>query len=177
MSQLHSLYLLKKPLHFAALLSGFQTNLKDKLNNKNALVIKNSENVESPMKTIKLRRTAATPKITLDKESGVMEIMGASIPEDADGLYMPIIEWVEEYSKNPNKKTVFNFGLRYFNTSSSKLLLDILLLLKNIYDNGNDVLIIWHTESHDDDMKETGLDYAEIIEVPFEFISTEDIDK
>lgn len=177
MSQLHSLYLLKKSVCFSALLSNFITNVKDNLNNKNTLVIENSENIVSPMESIKLRRTAATPKITLDKESGLLEIMGASIPENADSLYMPIIDWLEEYSKNPNEKTVFNFGLKYFNTSSSKLLLDILLLLKNLYEKGNDVLIRWHTESHDDDMKETGYDYAEIIEVPFEYISTEDLDK
>jgi hypothetical protein len=124
---------------------------------------------ETPMEAIKLKQTAATPKVILDANAGLMEISGASIPEDADGLYIPIITWLEEYATKPNERTVFNFGLRYFNTSSSKFLLDILLLLKNIYDNGHEVLIRWHTEANDDDMKETGYDYEEIIRVPFEY--------
>ncbi|NOZ46145.1 MAG: DUF1987 domain-containing protein [Chlorobi bacterium] len=126
------------------------------------------------MKVFKIERTATSPRVILDKKSGVLEIMGASIPEDADGLYVPIIEWLEEYAEHPNEKTIFNFGLKYFNTSSSKLLLDILFLLKGIYDKGNDVLIKWHTEEHDDDMKETGYDYADILGVPFEYITVQE---
>ncbi len=174
MSQLHSLYLFKKPTQFSDLLLSFFVSIKENINKKNKLVNEYSDNKESPMKAIQLKRTSATPNITLDKESGLMEIMGASIPEDADGLYVPIIEWLEEYAKTPNRKTVFNFGLKYFNTSSSKLLLDILLLLKELYEDGNDVLIRWHTEAHDEDMKETGYDYADIIEVPFEYMTIED---
>jgi len=107
----------------------------------------------------------------MDKEKGLFEIMGASSPEDADNLYIPIINWLEEYEKAPKKKTVFNFGLKYFNTSSSKLILEILLILKRFYDNGNDVLIRWHTEEMDEDIKETGIDYADIIKVPFEYVT------
>ena len=166
MNQFHSLYLLKKHTLFPDV---FISN-KDRQKGGNS--IKETEgflNSKTSMKAIKLKQTAATPKVTFDKESGLMEIMGASIPEDADSLYIPLINWLEEYAKEPNQRTIFNFGLKYFNTSSSKLLLDILLLLKTMYEDGNDVLIRWHTESHDEDMKETGYDYEEIIQVPFEY--------
>ena len=174
MYQFHSLYLFKKQIFIPELISNILSTFKVGFEREKEIDYVSSNIVETPMKTIKLDSTAASPKVTLDKKSGLFEIMGASIPEDADALYIPIVEWLEEYAENPNEKTIFNFGLKYFNTSSSKLLLDILLLLKKMYEDGNDVLIRWYTEVHDEDMKETGYDYAEIIEVPFEYITFED---
>ena len=69
------------------------------------------------------------------------------------------------------KKTIFNFKLVYFNTASSKLLLDILMKLEEIHEAGNDVLIRWHFPEDDEDMEEAGEEYADIVDVPFEQVS------
>ena len=58
-----------------------------------------------------------------------------------------------------------------FNTASSKLLLDILMILEEMKDNGHDVLIKWHYPEEDEDMEEAGEEYADIVEVPFEQVS------
>ena len=50
------------------------------------------------------------------------------------------------------------------------------LILKKIFDNGSDVLVKWHHEESDDDMKESGEDYMDIIKIPFEFIEFVDED-
>jgi hypothetical protein len=122
------------------------------------------------MKIIKLNNTITTPKVHLDAEKNIFEINGASIPENANHFYDPILDWFEEYGKNPNKKTVVNLNYKYFNTSSSKLILDLLLTLKNIHDSGSEIIVRWHHEENDDDMKESGQDYEDIIQVPFEFV-------
>ena len=123
------------------------------------------------METIKIQGTEDTPKVTLDKENEVMEISGRSLPEDVASFYDPILTWLDEYAQSPNKKTVFNFKLVYFNTASSKLLLDILMKLEEIHEAGHDVLIRWHYPEDDEDMEAAGEEYSDIVDVPFEQVS------
>jgi hypothetical protein len=123
------------------------------------------------METIKIQGTEDTPKVILDKEKEIMEISGRSLPEDVASFYEPVLTWLDEYAQGPNKKTVFNFKLVYFNTASSKLLLDILMKLEEIHEAGHDVLIRWHFPEDDEDMEEAGEEYADIVDVPFEQVS------
>lgn len=120
------------------------------------------------METIKIQGTEDTPKVILDKDNEIMEISGRSLPEDVASFYDPILNWLDEYAEGPNGKTIFNFKLVYFNTASSKLLLDILMKLEEIHEDGNDVLIKWHFPEDDEDMEEAGEEYADIVDVPFE---------
>ncbi len=123
------------------------------------------------METIKIQGTEDTPKVILDKDTDLMEISGRSLPEDVASFYEPVLTWLDEYAQNPNPKTIFNFKLIYFNTASSKLLLDILMKLEEIHEAGNDVLIRWHFPEDDEDMEEAGEEYADIVDVPFEQVS------
>ncbi len=123
------------------------------------------------METIKIQGTEDTPKVILDKDTELMEISGRSLPEDVASFYEPVLTWLDEYAQSPNKKTIFNFKLIYFNTASSKLLLDILMKLEEIHEAGNDVLIRWHFPEDDEDMEEAGEEYADIVDVPFEQVS------
>jgi hypothetical protein len=123
------------------------------------------------METIKIQGTEDIPKIMLDAENDILEISGRSLPEDVSSFYEPVLNWLTEYAENPKKKTVFNFKLTYFNTASSKLLLDILMKLEEMHEKGNDVLIRWHYPEDDEDMAEAGEEYADIVDVPFEQVS------
>jgi hypothetical protein len=125
------------------------------------------------MQVIKIQGSDDTPKVILDAnpETPIFEISGRSLPEDVVAFYEPILEWLDEYAQNPLSKTIFDFKLEYFNTASSKLLLDVLLKLEDMYDDGNDVLVRWHFPDDDEDMEEAGEEYADIVEVPFEQVS------
>ena len=123
------------------------------------------------MRVIKIQGSDDTPKVILDADNNTFEISGRSLPEDVVAFYDPILEWLDEYSQNPLDKTVFNFKLEYFNMASSKLLLDVLLKLEDMYDAGHDVLVKWHYPDDDEDMEEAGEEYADIVEVPFEQVS------
>jgi len=125
------------------------------------------------MRVIKIEGTDDTPQVTFDAnpENPFMEISGRSLPEDVVAFYDPILEWLDEYSENPLEKTVLNIKLEYFNTASSKLLLDILLKLEDMTEAGNDVLVRWHYPDDDEDMEEAGEEYEDIVEVPFEQVS------
>lgn len=122
------------------------------------------------MKAIKIDAKEDTPKIFLDPENNVFEMSGRSLPEDAQVFYEPIISWLREYSASPNKETIFQFKLNYFNTASSKLILDILMILEDIHQNGHSIKVNWLFEENDEDMEEAGEEYAELVEIPFEHI-------
>ena len=85
------------------------------------------------MEVIKIKGSDDTPNVILDAENGIFEISGRSLPEDVAAFYEPIIDWLDEYAESPNDKTVFDFKLEYFNTASSKLLLDVLLKLEDCF--------------------------------------------
>ncbi|MFP4046398.1 MAG: DUF1987 domain-containing protein [Bacteroidota bacterium] len=123
------------------------------------------------MEVIKIKGTDDTPNVILDKDNEIFEISGRSLPEDVTTFYEPILNWLDEYAENPNSKTVFSFKLVYFNTASSKLLLDILMKLEELHENGNDVLIKWYYPEDDEDMEEAGEEYADIVDIPFEQVS------
>jgi len=123
------------------------------------------------METIKILGTDDTPSVILDKKSNVFEFSGRSMPEDSGLFYEPILEWMDDYSINPNKETIISFKLIYFNTASSKLILDILTKLEEIHESGSPVLIKWYYPEDDEDMQEAGEEYSDILDLPFEHIS------
>lgn len=122
------------------------------------------------METIKLQGTDDTPSVILDKENGIFEFSGRSLPEDVNAFYEPILDWLSDYSEEANDQTVVTFKLVYFNTASSKLILDILLKFEEIGEAGSEVLIKWYYPDDDEDMEEAGEEYSEIVEIPFEQI-------
>lgn len=123
------------------------------------------------METIKINNTDDTPKVILDAENEVFEISGMSMPEDVNLFYEPILTWLEEYANNPNKSTEFIFKLTYFNTASSKLILDILYKLEEIFENGFNVRILWYFAEDDEDMHESGEEFTELVDIPIDLIS------
>lgn len=123
------------------------------------------------METLNIDRTEGSPQVIFDKEKGLFEISGRSLPEDVNTFYEPILSWLEEYSRNPASKTTFDFRLTYFNTASSKVILDILTLFEEMIGEGHELLVRWFYSEEDEDMLEAGEEYAEMVEVPFEMVS------
>jgi hypothetical protein len=122
------------------------------------------------METIKIAGTEDTPHVILDASAQILEISGRSLPEDVASFYGPIIDWLERYAQSPVEKTVFNFKLTYFNTASSKMILDVLMTLEEMHKSGKNVLVKWHYPEDDEDMAEAGNEYADIVDLPFEQI-------
>lgn len=69
--------------------------------------------------------TPKTPTISFDLGSGVLEIKGRSIPENSIEFYKPLVDALDKYAGSPKSATNVNIQLEYFNTSSSKCILDV----------------------------------------------------
>jgi len=124
------------------------------------------------MENIILEGTPKTPTVEFKFDSGELLIKGRSIPENSIEFYKPLIDWIESYSPDAKDRTILNVQLEYFNTSSSKCLLDVFKKLERI---SNSVEIQWYYEEDDEDMLEAGEDYDAIIDIPFKMIEVEEI--
>lgn len=123
------------------------------------------------MQNISFQGNSSTPTVNFDFDKGLVEISGRSIPENALKFYMPLIQWVKDYQKNPKQKTTINFTIEYFNTSSSKSILQILKVLEQMYGAGFNIVLNWFYK--DDDILEIGEDYQMLIHLPFNMIKIE----
>src|SRR5688572_18329086 len=122
------------------------------------------------MEKITIEPTPKTPSVSFDFEKGFLEIKGRSIQENSIEFYKPIVESLEKYGAAPSQVTTVNIQLEYFNTSSSKCILDVFKRLESIHKGGNQLVVNWYYEQDDEDMLEAGEDYQAIINVPFKMI-------
>lgn len=115
--------------------------------------------------------TDKTPAIRLVPSEGLLEIMGSSIPENADRIFGPVFDALEAYAASPASRTTVRIGLSYFNSSTAKQLLDLLKRLEDLHADGSTkVTLEWHYALDDLDMKEAGEDYRSLLEFPVKLI-------
>jgi hypothetical protein len=91
------------------------------------------------------------PIINFNSKTGLCEISGESYMEETYSFYEPVITWLQNYIAE-KKPIIFNIKLTYFNTSSSRFILEILHLLKNYLLEGGKVDLNWYYKNDDPDM-------------------------
>lgn len=99
--------------------------------------------------------TSYLPLVEFEK-NGRLKMEGRSIPENVNRFFDPLFNFVSELQI---EDVIFDLNLEYFNTSTSKKLLE---LLKHIESNNNisNILINWYYEEGDED----SVEMAEIYE-------------
>lgn len=127
------------------------------------------------MENLTLEGSAKTPTVDFNSAEGTLELKGRSIPENSIEFFKPLNDWVESYGKSPQAQTEVNIKLEYFNTSSSKCILDFFKKLEVINGKSTNVNINWYFEEDDEDMEEAGEDYGAILNLTFKMIEVEEI--
>jgi hypothetical protein len=94
------------------------------------------------------------PYINFEASSGKCEISGESFPEKTAEFYEPLMEWLERYIEEVRGPIDFVFSLSYFNTSSSKRILHIMILLQGYVEKGGKVKAQWNYDPEDLDLEE-----------------------
>ncbi len=120
--------------------------------------------------SLKIEPTKITPSCILDWTSNTLIFKGRSSPCSSMEFYSPITEKIVNAFKQGRKSLTANFKFEYFNTSSSKCIYDLLKKLSVAKRNGAQVTINWFYEEDDEDMKETGEDYEEVLGLNFNYI-------
>ena len=123
------------------------------------------------MEKINIQGAEDTPNVVLDQEKNLFEISGRSLPEDVVTFYKPVMQWLDELENSPIDGMKFDVRLDYFNTASSKILLDIFLKLDEIHGAGVDIRVRWYYSELD--LAEAGEEYSELVEIPFDVIAVQ----
>ncbi len=123
------------------------------------------------MENVHIQGDDKKPTVILDKDKGLIQLEGRSLIEDSEKFYLPIVEWIVEYIKDPKPDTVVNFKLEYFNTSCSKWLITITKQLKKLYEKAPNTTINWFYE--DEDVLEYGEVIRELVDIPMNMIPVE----
>ncbi len=94
------------------------------------------------------------PTVDFNAQTGICELGGESYLEDTIEFYSPLFTWLREYAVEINKPITFNFRLRYFNTSSSKCIIDILNILRKYKDDGGTIEVNWYYDADEEDIED-----------------------
>ena len=121
-----------------------------------------------------LEGTPKTPQIEFNAQTGVLEISGRSIPENSIEFYRPLLLWLDDYATCPKSESIMIMKMEYFNTSSSKCLIDIFRKLEKIHLQGANVYVKWYYEEEDEDMQHSGEDFREILRLPIQMITLQE---
>jgi len=89
------------------------------------------------------------PTVDFNAETGVCTLSGKSYLEDTTQFYLPLLEWLDQYFTEVKKPVEFNVKLNYYNTSSSRSVLDIFDILKLYEDRGGQVEVNWYCRDID----------------------------
>lgn len=121
------------------------------------------------MEALIINKTEDTPEVEFNPTTGFFMISERSWPENAIEFYNPIFGWLDEYMKNPNGRSIFEFKLEYFNTASAKQIAKLLLILEK-FSKQTDIIIRWHYDKDDLDMLTSGSRYAKLLNIKYEFV-------
>jgi hypothetical protein len=123
------------------------------------------------MKTLIIKPTLTTPLLIFDPTAALLEMRGRSTPNNSIIFYSLVTKALDEFTSEGNKKLNFNIAFEYFNTATAKMLYVIFKKLNEIDENGQGVTVNWYYEFEDEDMKEAGEDYAEMLKMQFNLVA------
>jgi hypothetical protein len=110
------------------------------------------------------------PKVYFNANSGKCLMEGEAFLENTWEFYEQLLNWLRSYTET-KRPIIFDFRMSYFNTSSSKGILEMLLLLKEYQDQGNDVQVNWYYQEKDVDILEEAQDFIEDTQLDMKLIA------
>jgi hypothetical protein len=115
---------------------------------------------------LKIERTSHTPEIEIDQTS--FKMSGICTPENPPKFFDEFnTEFENLICSEGNTELIFH--LDYFNTGSSKCLLNLFKFISLNAKPAN-IKITWAFEAGDEEMKESGELYSEIAEMKFNYL-------
>ena len=106
--------------------------------------------------------TRSTPEVRFDADSHHHRMKGECYPENAAAFFSPLFTWLRTYlAAKPTAPVTFDMELVYFNSSSSKALLDLFEMLEIAAAGGMRITVNWRYDKDNDIACECGEEFAE----------------
>ncbi|MDF1546848.1 MAG: DUF1987 domain-containing protein [Bacteroidales bacterium] len=115
-----------------------------------------------------LKGSEEVPEINFNATTGKLEISGRSIPENANIVFSPVLSWLNLFFEKPNTEITLVLKLEYINSSSTKKIIEILLLLEKQFEKGSKIKVEWFYKTIDLSMEKKISELLGLFKIPSE---------
>lgn len=117
------------------------------------------------MQNLKIENTTNAPDIFFDYANNILDIRGESYPENAREFFGPVVSWLKEYIQDTTRSDItMNIELVYFNSSTSKVLMNIFDMFEEAAGEGKIITVNWIYDPRNENAIEYGEDFREDLE-------------
>lgn len=114
------------------------------------------------MDNLIIEATKYTPYISFNGQTNCLEIKGETYPENTAEFYSPVFDWLEAYLGDlQDQEVTVNLEIIYFNSSSSKVLMDLFDRFEEAVVEGKKITINWIYDKDDESALEYGEEFQE----------------
>ena len=114
------------------------------------------------MQNLYIAPTPSTPDVDFKFDTHRLSLRGESYPENAAAFYGEIIKQLRAYLATCQGQTItVDIALAYFNSSSTKMLFNMIDALNDAVEAGNRVALNWFHDEEDETILEFGQELAD----------------
>ncbi|MEG2000002.1 MAG: DUF1987 domain-containing protein [Evtepia sp.] len=106
-------------------------------------------------------KTGSTPYILIDEEKRYMQFEGESFHENVIEFYREVGNWLEAFLQTDFDSFTFDCELKYFNSSTAKFLLNLLMEMDEHAVDEKKITVNWITSEDNEIIIECGEDFQE----------------
>ncbi len=112
------------------------------------------------MQDFVINATKSSPAIIF-RADGNLSIQGESYPEHALKFYGPVLAWIREFLDTQATPLLLTVDILYFNSSSSKILMNLFDMLEDAAGAGRDCAVVWRYHEENEIAEECGEEFKE----------------
>jgi len=114
------------------------------------------------MENLYIAPTPSSPEVDFKFDQHLLALRGESYPENAAAFYGDIIKRLRAYLAGcTGQRIAVNIALAYFNSSSTKMLFNMIEAFSEAVEAGNMVHLTWYHDEEDDTILEFGQELSD----------------
>ncbi|SFD54361.1 DUF1987 domain-containing protein [Paracidovorax konjaci] len=114
------------------------------------------------MDNLYIAPTPSSPEVDFQFDKHTLSLRGESYPENAAAFYGDVIARLKDYlSRQRGQRIEMHIALAYFNSSSTKMLFNLIDALNDAVEAGNPVALHWYYDEEDDTILEFGQELSD----------------
>lgn len=114
------------------------------------------------MENLYIAPTPSSPQVDFRFDTRTLSLRGESYPENAAAFYGEVIAKLKDYlAQQSGAQIDVHIALAYFNSSSTKMLFNLIAALNDAVQAGNKVALNWYHDEEDDTILEFGQELSE----------------
>jgi hypothetical protein len=101
--------------------------------------------------------TPSSPEVDFRFDTHQLHLRGESYPENAAAFYGEVLAQLKAYLAAQDSRHIeVHIALAYFNSSSTKMLFNLIAALNDAVEAGNQIALHWYHDAEDDTILEFG---------------------